>query len=104
MNNGFSNGLIWIQCVLFTFFAKKDTIKGSIIDIIISSKKRDSLSLLSDQTCALHAFDPDHDSCESDFLELITISIILFFWCNVHLNITLMYNGESVKDPGLAFI
>ena len=32
-----------------------------------------------DQTRALHSFDPDRDSSESGFLDLITISTTLFY-------------------------
>ena len=45
-----------------------------VIDIVISSKNQDSLLLQMDQTRASHLFDPDRDSSESSFPDLITIS------------------------------
>ena len=44
-----------------------------VIDIVISSKKGNSISLRWDQNRASHSFDPDHESSEYGFLELITI-------------------------------
>ena len=54
----------------------------SVIDIVISSKKL-GFALVADRsnlTRASHLFDPNCDSSESDFLDLITISINILFW------------------------
>ena len=64
--------------VFYFFFSKRYNNKG-VIDIVISSKKRDSFLLRMVQTRASHSFDPERDSSESGFLDLVTISITLLY-------------------------
>ena len=60
---------------VFVFHQKVYNKRVIDIHVLISSKKRESLSLRIDQIRASHSFDPDSDSRESGFLELITISM-----------------------------
>ena len=79
--NGFSNELFWIYNVFYFIFFSLKLYNKRVIDIVIRSKNRDLLSLRTDQTRALHSFDPDHDSSEPGFLDLITVSVT-FLYCN----------------------
>ena len=64
----------------FIYFFSLKVYNKRVIGILISSKKRDSLSLRMDQTRASHLFDPDRDLSESGFLDLITIPITLLYF------------------------
>ena len=69
-----------------------------VIDIVISSKKRDSLSLQMDQTRASHSFDPDSDLSESGFLDLITISLTLLYFVNEWMFLSIFVIRTKYKE------
>ena len=74
--NGFHNKLFEYN-VLYLFIFHYKVYNKRVSDIVISFKKRDSLSLRMDLNRASYSFDPNRDSNKSSFLDLINISITL---------------------------
>ena len=63
--------------VFYLFIFHLKVYNKRVIDIEIRFKKWGLLSLRMKQTRTLHLFDPDRDSSDYDFLDIITISITL---------------------------